>query len=155
MTRLIFLLLFLPVVTYANCKEMSQVALEFSNSYVGFLNTPSKWSGQWPKDWIQSNKHLTADFQLSYKTIMNNAFKKDSDFGLGFDPILDAQDYPDNGFVVAECSTASRRVSLQGKEWKSFKITAQLKKSNNQWFVDQMGVVNNETYLQQMNNNTK
>tara|TARA_R110002095_G_scaffold92147_3_gene80476 strand:+ start:2217 stop:2684 length:468 start_codon:yes stop_codon:yes gene_type:complete len=155
MKHLISLLLFLPAVSYANCKEMNQVALDFSNLYIGFLKTPGKWSDQWPNEWIQSNEYLTDEFKLSYKAIMTKAFINDSDFGLGFDPILDAQDYPNSGFVVTECDASNRRVLLQGREWVSFKLIAELKEVNNQWLVNKMGVVNDETYLRQMNNDTK
>lgn len=147
----IFLILFFSTATYASCSQMTLVAKNFTDAYIQHLKAPQLWSDSWPKNWVQANQYLTSDFKLSYKTIMQKAFDNDSDFGLGFDPILDAQDYPAKGYSVLSCDNVNHSVLLQGKQLTSFTVKAKLKKMRGQWLINQMGVVNNKSYIQQMN----
>ncbi len=60
--------------------------------------------------------------------------------GLKDDPILDAQDYPDDGFVYKEIRDAN--VICEGKTVKEFKVIMKVKKEGNIYLVDGCGIIN-------------
>lgn len=61
--------------------------------------------------------------------------------GLDFDPIFDAQDFPDEGFIILS-HDSSGYVTLQGKDWPEFTVVAKVAWENNTWLVDGTGVIN-------------
>lgn len=65
--------------------------------------------------------------------------KEDSELGLGFDPILDAQDNPDE-FEIDY--TDSVYLIVKGVKWPEFRLTIKLKFETNKWLVDGSGIVN-------------
>ena len=111
-------------------QQNKNVALNFINSYVKFL-------GILPPDrkkinsWIANNKMLTQNFKTAYKKIGN----------VDFDPILDAQDYPEN-FEIIKFNEKTGIVTVKGKNWEDFIVNIKIIKTGNTWFVDGCGVVN-------------
>jgi hypothetical protein len=116
------------------------VALKFINDYTAFISSPKKPT----KDltWVEQNPSLTTKFKLTYKTLLDSARKVDPEIGLGFDPILDAQDYPNKGFDLLSCDTTLGYVKVKGKDWQNFVLTLKVVQQNNQWLVDGAGVIN-------------
>lgn len=60
--------------------------------------------------------------------------------GLGFDPIFDAQDYPDKGFKIDKQD--STYVIVKGINWPDFRLSLRLTFEDRQWLVDGAGVIN-------------
>jgi len=66
----------------------------------------------------------------------------DPEIGLGFDPILDAQDYPDKGFEIVHSDSTNEFVTVRGIDWPEFLLVLRLANHENKWLVDGSGVIN-------------
>ncbi len=73
-------------------------------------------------EWVQHNQWLTDNFKVRYTDLLNQAYQDEPEMGLGFDPIMNAQDYPDEGFEMESYDDATGRVILFGKDWEDFKV---------------------------------
>ncbi len=93
-------------------------ALDFANDYIS--STVRVSPAQNDSLGLYDNPLLSAKFKSIYRNLMDSAIKADPELGLGFDPVLDAQDYPDKGFELADCNKESGYVTLRGKDWKDF-----------------------------------
>ena len=114
------------------------VALKFINDY-----TQNRVGNviDWP---IVSEK-----FKSELKRIINKAEKEAPGYGLGFDPVIDAQDYPLSGFKLSATNDISSEfVTVSCKEWKNFDITVKLIWKNDKWLVDGSGIINIPTEKQ-------
>ena len=117
-----------------------ETALRFANSYIG--NTGNINQQKTDSSWLYVNTTLTEIFKSKYRMLVDSANKADPEFGLGFDPILDAQDFPDKGFEMKDCKPESGYVTLQGKDWKDFYLVIKVIQQDNIWKVDGSGVIN-------------
>lgn len=120
------------------------VALKFINEYTENCNnqigdTLNLWNTEL---WIQNNKYLSKDFKSKYKSIIETAKKNEPELGLDFDPILDAQDFPEKGFTIYEIDSINQFVKVKGIDWDEFKLTLKVINKNNTTFVDGVGIVN-------------
>lgn len=117
------------------------VALQFINDYTRFclLTDKDKVSDS---VWINQNILLTQNFKRHYKALVDSAWKADSELGLDFDPIFDAQDFPDKGFSIAKTDSSSGYVTVAGKEWKDFFLNIHVVLESNRSLVDGAGVIN-------------
>lgn len=109
----------------------TEIALQFINDYVYSSGDID----------IQSNNLLTDNFKKEYYRIINAAFEKDPEYGLGFDPIVDGQDYPDK-FELESIDTQNNYLIVKGVEWSNFRVTMKLTYQNGKWLVDGSGIVN-------------
>jgi len=116
----------------------ADVALQFMDNYAKLYDNQQKDVDSWIKD----NTLLTTRFKSTYKKIMDDAYKADPELGLDFDPIFDAQDYPDKGFKVLKYNRASGYVTLCGKDWEAFTVIVKVVFQNNRWLVDGAGIIN-------------
>lgn len=114
-----------------------QVALQFINDYVSFCCEEESSLGL--LEWVNKRADLTEKFKTELKRILDEAEKIDPELGLGFDPILDAQDNPAK-FVIAK--TDREYLIVRGVNWTDFKLTLKLKFQADKWFVDGAGIVN-------------
>lgn len=113
-----------------------QVALKVLNDYVSNCNA-LKDAGKW----VENNDLLTADFKKDYNKIMREAWEDDPELGLGFDPIFNAQDYPEKGFkIVSNEEPRNPVITLRGIDM-DITVKVKLKEINNKWLVDGMGVI--------------
>src|SRR5690625_220350 len=69
-----------------------QVGLIFINDYLEFLYNFDENSNR--VNWINQRKDVSTKFKTELKTLEDAAEKENPEYGLGFDPILDAQDSP-------------------------------------------------------------
>lgn len=60
---------------------------------------------------VESSKITTKKYKRELKKIVAEAIKKDPEIVLDFDPILDSQDYPDEGF---EFKTFNKKNKFNG-----------------------------------------
>ncbi len=112
------------------------VGLQFINDYINNIG------GLGMVEWIEKNPVTTKNFKTTLKKMVDDAEKEAPGYGLGFDPILDAQDYPDKGFDLKSIDTVSGYLTVFGKEWKDFELTIKLIKKSNKWMVEGAGLIN-------------
>ena len=101
-----------------NQNSAEKIALDFINKYVEYCNNRN--SEQELIEWISEQQNVTENFKIELKRIISEAEKKEPELGLGFDPIFDSQDYPDDGFenekfncgAVAEVKSKSVVISF-------------------------------------------
>jgi hypothetical protein len=151
MRKLYLVSLLLVCVISCNSKPMeknsfqesknAEVALNFMNNYKNLCDTIHHSKSI--DIWIESNNLLTDNFKSSYKETIENALKEDPELGLDFDPIFDAQYYPDKGFEILEYDEKDGYVLLRGKEiYSNFTVTVKIAKIKNKWLVDGAGIIN-------------
>ena len=126
--------------TTENKTEISQdanVALNFINDYTAFCSQKDQDS-----NWIRNNALLTENFKSTYYHLLDSARKEDPELGLGFDPIFDAQDFPDKGFELSALDKSTGFVTLEGKDSPEFILVLKISEQNGKWLVDGSGVIN-------------
>jgi hypothetical protein len=127
---------------YQTDKANIQIAtgLKFINDYVK-NSTSSKHFVEIDK-WVESNKLVSKAFKTNFEKLMKEAYKNDPEMGLGFDPIFDAQDFPEKGFELESYNKETGFMTVKGIEWSDFKVTMKLVKIKDKWLVDGCGVIN-------------
>lgn len=140
---IIFVITFSPVRSSADCAKGADVAAKkFINDYIDHLQHSFKDKGPIERDqWVETNPQITTNFKSSYRAIIDKARKTDPVLGLNADPILDAQDYPDEGVVVDQCKEPDY-VTLKGNKWKEFKIVVRVIRVKDVWMMEGAGIVN-------------
>ena len=118
----------------------STVALNFINAYADHCSPGSKSSHD--TNWIEKNPLLTDNFKTTYENILDSAKKADPEMGLDFDPIFNAQDFPDKGFEIVKCDKKTGYVTVRGKDWKNFILVIRIVNFDNKWLVDGSGIIN-------------
>lgn len=121
-------------------KLKSEIALSFINDYVENSNKLKESIGI--IEWVNANQYSSDNLKTELERIMNEAEKQAPEYGLGFDPIFDAQDFPEDGFEIDEVEMSSNFLTVKGKNWKDFKITLKVKKESDKWLVDGVGIIN-------------
>ena len=115
-------------------------ALTFINSYVDNCNKMNEAIDI--VEWVNSNNLTTIRFKTELKRILDEAKEKEPEVGLDFDPILDAQDFPDKGFELESTDEATNYLVVRGKDWNDFKLTIKVVQENGEWLVDGCGIIN-------------
>ena len=115
-------------------------ALKFINDYVENCSKMNKSIRT--IDWVNSNQLTTGNFKTELTRIINEANKNDPELGLGFDPIFDAQDFPDKGFELESVDATTNFLIVKGKVENQFRLTMKVNKENGKWLVDGCGIVN-------------
>lgn len=126
--------------TTADTSVNVEIALTFINDYVAHCATMPGFNDT--EVWIKNNTLLTERFKKSYFDLLETARKEDPELGLGFDPIVDAQDFPEKGFVIRQSDQQSGYVSMEGKDWQDFTLVAKLVNESGKTLVDGCGVIN-------------
>jgi len=116
------------------------VALKFINGYAIFC-TPRP-NRTVDTNWVRNNSLLTENFKAIYYNLMDSVNKKDPEYGLGFDPIFDAQDFPDKGFEIINSDSIKGFVTLKGKDWPEFVLVLKVVNLNGKSLVDGCGIIN-------------
>lgn len=122
------------------------IALIFINSYIDNCNKMKESIDI--IEWVDSNTLTTKRFKTEVKTMVEEAFKIEPEIGLGFDPILDGNGYPDEGFELESFDSKTNFIVVKGKNWADFKLTIKVVVDNNKWLVDGCGIVNIPTEWQ-------
>jgi len=123
-----------------NQNSAEKIALDFINKYVEYCNNRN--SEQELIEWISEQKNVTGNFKIELKRIISEAEKKEPELGLGFDPIFDAQDYPDDGFETEKFNKHSELVTVKAKNWSDYKLNIKVERKNEQWLVNGIGIIN-------------
>ena len=114
-----------------------KVAIHFINRYADFCNNLT--SEIEIIEWVNDRQDVTKDFKTELNRILSEAKKQNPNLGLGFDPILNAQDCPDE-FEIDKKD--SEYIVVKGVEWSDFRVTIKLKFEAKQWLVAGSGIVN-------------
>ena len=142
MLKAISILTIIVSVANGSSEKVNKVdnALKFINGYVEIINkTTDKVV---INDWIKSNNLTSKGFQSELIKILDEAYMREPEMGLGFDPILDAQDYPDKGFELESFDGKTNYLTVQGKDWPDFKVTMKIIEVDGNWLVDGCGIIN-------------
>jgi len=126
-------------ITLKNSSQ-SETALSFINGYVDNCNKFKNAIGI--IEWVNSNHFTTESFKTELAKIISEAKNADPELGLGFDPIFDAQDYPEKGFKLESIDNKTNYLILQGIAWSQFRLKMKIRKVNGQWLVEGCGIVN-------------
>lgn len=127
---------------YADCMQGAKLANSFIDEYLKYVFHQQE--NQTIFQWLQKNKKLTDNFKKSYQQLVEKAEKEDPELGLDFDPIFNAQDFPEQGFNIVNCEEDSNFVTLagKGKDWEGFKVVLKVVNTKKGWLVDGSGAVN-------------
>lgn len=125
------------IVTFKNTDTL--VAAKFINDYVELQN--KRVSRLETMEWINANDLLTDEFKDTYLKMQDDALQADPELGLDFDPIMNAQDYPEEGFVISTFSSKTGEAVLIGKEWNTFNVTLKLKMVGDKCLINEAGVI--------------
>lgn len=123
----------------AKPKMDASIGLRFINDYVQFCNNQK--SNTEALLWIAKNQLLSPHFKAAYKKLVQAALKDDPELGLDYDPIFNAQDYPDKGLSILRIDSEKRLLFVVGNNWKEFVLTIKLVYQNNKWLVDAVGAI--------------
>jgi hypothetical protein len=121
------------------------VAVRFINDYIAYCL--SRTSQSTDSGWIEHNPLLSDNFKAARKKLLDDALKDDPDLGLDFDPVLDAQDFPEKGCELVNCDNKTGYVTVRGKNWPEFVLVVKVAQQGNEWLVDGSGVINIPTGL--------
>lgn len=117
-----------------------QVAVDFLNSYIKSCNSGDENNGI--VEFTQSSPLATDQFKSNLKKLVRDAFAEDPVMGLGFDPLFDAQDYPDKGVELLDFNSETGYLTVKGIKWEDFKVTMKVVEQDGQTMVDGCGVIN-------------
>jgi hypothetical protein len=138
-------ILFISVILFATCNHENKcetIAIIFMNSYAKHCTSIPERIPISDSEWVQKNDLVTDNFKKTYFNILEKAKKDDPEIGLGFDPILAAQDLPDSGFILLKRDTNCDYIILQGKDWPEFNVVVKTIKLKSKWYVDGAGIIN-------------
>lgn len=130
-------------VTTAQTGDQSQAeetALAFINNYVLFCNSNNADKGL--KEWVFEQSNVTENFKMELKRMLTEAEREDPELGLGFDPIFNAQDYPDKGFELVKSKEQLGFVTVKAIDWSDWELQIKMKLKDNRWLIDGIGVIN-------------
>lgn len=131
-TKLLLIIILFSCGNKNKVKIDTSVALNFINNYTLICNKPD--TNLNVQTWIKNNHNLSLDFKNSYNQIIKDT--------LDFDPIFDAQDYPEDGFKILSFDSLKNVISFQGINWESFKLSGTLKTKDNKTIINSIGFVN-------------
>jgi len=132
----------LSPLSHADCSAASkQAALNFINTYIKL----SDQGGSNYDKWVANHKALTPNFKTAYKKMIEQGKKEDPELGLGFDPIIDGQDFPDKFDKVKICKPSG--VIWVSGSWtpdskKTMEIAVKPIQKQGKWLIDGSGVIN-------------
>lgn len=138
---LLFLTLLPGLPCRAECGPEAASALAFMNAYVDWLKVPAEDAPGKPAPWMEKDGLVSAAFRAAHEELMREAEKEDPELGLGFDPVLDAQDYPES-FAVDSCGDGFVVLRGAGDGWSAdFAVTVKMIPSPEGWLVDGAGMI--------------
>ena len=143
MKKLLSILVFALLITGCQDKEANKatdasegiaVAEKFINDYVANCN---KMNEAVPTlEWIMANPDASPEFKKAAKKLIEDAYKDDPELGLEYDPIFNAQDYPEEGFTMVG---DPNRLIAKAKGMENFIVPMSTAKINGRWMVTMCG----------------
>ncbi|WP_052444777.1 hypothetical protein [Flammeovirga sp. OC4] len=115
------------------------IAIQFINDYVENCNSKEKVE---ITNWVNNYPEVSLRFKEELKQLILEAEQNEPEIGLGFDPIFDAQDYPEEGFKLFSFDSTTNYLTVEGIHWEGFYVTMKIKKYNDNWRVEGCGIIN-------------
>ncbi len=113
----------------------TSVAVDFVNQYIMNIEKGGDLNA-----WIENNPSLTPKFKKAYQVFLSN---EEEGVPSG-DPILDAQDYPTEGFQIKEIDEEHKVVIVEGVNWEEFTLNIRLELVDGKTLVDACGIINQQ-----------
>ena len=121
-------------------KPDPQVALDFINAYVENAN---KREGPLEiRDWFRSSEIITEAMRSALIKMIDEAWEREPEIGLSYDPVFNAQDYPEKGFELKAFDEKQGLVTVEGIEWPGFSRNIRIVIIDGKTLVDGCGVIN-------------
>ncbi|MCK0123571.1 hypothetical protein MWU76_04100 [Gelidibacter sp. F2691] len=120
----------------ASDDENYQAALDFLNAYIENKDTLEIL------EFVKASPLATENLKTALETILIEAWEENPTVGLGFDPLFDAQDYPDKGVILHSFDPETGYVMAKGVEWTDFRVVLRVVNEDGHILVDGCGVVN-------------
>ncbi|MBA6153308.1 hypothetical protein [Gelidibacter maritimus] len=117
-------------------EENYQAAINFINSYIESIGEVEIL------EFVRNSPLASEKLKSELENIVILAWEENPKIGLLADPLVDAQDYPANGFELYEHNAATGYVIVKGIDWDEFKLAMQLVKEDGHILVDGCGIVN-------------
>ncbi|POS02699.1 hypothetical protein Q361_1029 [Flavobacterium croceum DSM 17960] len=117
-----------------------ETALKFINLYITDCNKVKESVGY--INFVKSSQLTSNSFKIELQKIVEEAEKEDPEMGLDFNPIVNGQDYPEEGFELKYFNPKTNYIIMKGKKWTDFEVTMKLVLVNEKWLVDGCGIVN-------------
>ncbi|NSL53398.1 hypothetical protein [Uliginosibacterium aquaticum] len=126
----------------AACPEEAALALRFMQGYLAYNDAVFLGSSSQPVEaWLDANPLASPGLRKAYRAKQAEGLQRDPELGWGFDLLLDAQDYPEQGFELRRCP-APGYVELQGRGWPEFSVTVKTVRLGKALRIDGAGVLN-------------
>ncbi|UKN00347.1 hypothetical protein K6119_11435 [Paracrocinitomix mangrovi] len=93
-------------------------------------------------NWVDNDTRTSTNFKLIHRKMYEDARKADELMGLDYVAIFNAQDYPDQGFEIAETNEQDSILIVRGIDWTTFEVQLKLIYEEGSWKVDGAGDVN-------------
>jgi hypothetical protein len=143
MKTLILLVLAVAIFIPARADDKGDATKVVNSFYATYIAAANK--GEDGEKVVPKSSQLSPAFKKAYADLMAKARKKDPELGLGYDPVIDGQDFPDAGFAVTSISlketTGSAVVSSKDKNFK-MAIPVTLVKLDGKWLINGTGKLN-------------
>lgn len=117
-----------------NSENPVNIALEFINSFVKNIEKLNGSKGMY--ELVKNNKLVYENFKNELKKIMDQANRKNPSMGLSFDPILNAQVYPEKGFMLESFDKITNYIIVKGIDWPEFRVPIKMILTDNTRLVD-------------------
>ena len=122
-----------------------QIALDFINAYLA--NDNSDHQRMEIREWVSQNALVTDQFKVELVDLISKAWERDPEYGLGYDPILMAQDSPEQ-FELSAFNAENGLVRVNGVRWKDFDLSLKVVLVDGKTYVDGCGEINMEPQYQ-------
>ena len=97
-----------------------EIALDFINAYLA--NEGPEGQGLEIREWVMKSTLASDRFKKELIELITQAWERDPEYGLGYDPLLMAQDSPEQ-FELSDFNSESGIVEVNGVMWKDFDLT--------------------------------
>jgi UDP-N-acetylglucosamine pyrophosphorylase len=111
-------------------QSMSDNALHFINDYVTNCNQMKEAVPV--AEWVNTSDLASDSLKAQIQKLVAEA---DPESGLEYDPIFNAQDYPEEGFQLDKVDEAAGVVTVKGKNNAEFKLEMKMVKEKGVWKV--------------------
>jgi hypothetical protein len=123
----------------AFCDDKTEATKVVDSFYASYIAAISREKPGDADKVVKKSPQLSPAFKEAYAALMAKARKDDPELGLGYDPIVCGQDFPDAGYAVTSITlkdaVGSAVVSSKDKSFKQT-IPVSLVKSEGKWLIN-------------------
>ena len=135
--RLLAIALAIVLITPARADDEADATRMIDSFYAAYIAAMIKTENA--EKVVARSPQLSPGFKKAYATLVAKAWKDNPELGLGYDPIVCGQDFPDAGFAVKTIalkeSTGTAVVSSKDENF-THAIPLTLVKIDGKWFIN-------------------